>query len=262
MTFAFQTNSTKLQSRLFKVQHLQVLWYGFRGCFTRFDTRLTRAVLQTLMLCQPSTEHKFAQLEPTDPATNRDLNRVRIENEVYIEFPEDSDGFIKISAHDRLSLQNGANAIRDLIYVNGQDLSSKTFPLIHREGVDTRILLKSIATVTVNGVETASGWRAIASPSGITTDTVKSSAFGLADLVDNGKEVAANKLSAANVLETLVRAAQAIRPAMGDLRMRIHLGHLAITEKKKNSPNKYSDPGFNAVLLDATSRGSTHFARR
>lgn len=215
------------------------------------------------MLCQPSSEHNFAQIDPADPATARDLNKIRDEHEVYIEFPKECEGFIRISTNDISRLRSSSAAIRDLIYMNGQELSAKTFPLIHRDGSDTRVLLKTTQNYTVDGIELPGGWRATAKPAA--DDTVEHAApstSGLTVLADTGQKDDADAVSTTRFLETLFRASQAIRPCAGDPRMRIHFGELSITEKKKNSPNEYNALGFKTILAEAATRGSTYFGNK
>lgn len=201
--------------------------------------------IQNLLFALPTPDSDMGQIDETDRATKRELDRIRDECEVFMEVRDD---YIVISASHVTRLQKALQRVRDLLHANARDLVCSTVTLVDRSTTasDSSILLKP--TFQLRGLGSGAGWRGIANPRNPAQETAGSDE----DLVPLTEE---------DLAKAIVRAARAICPVLGELRMRVHLGILALT-KKKDLTEYRTTGGFETLVDNAASRGLTSFGHR
>lgn len=187
----------------------------------------------------------MGHIDEADKATKRELDRIRDECEVFMEVRED---YIVISASLVTRLQKALQRIRDLLRANARDLMCTTIALVDRSttATDSSILLKP--TSQLRGLGSGAGWRGIARPQSL----IQIAADCEEDLVP---------LTEQGLAKAIVQAAHAICPVLGELRMRVHLGILALT-KKKDLVEYRTTGDFETLVENAAGRGLTCFGHR
>lgn len=180
-------------------------------------------------------ESKYDKIDLNDKTTRKALNKIRTECKVYVQV---RDTFIQICGRQPVHIKNGVQALRDFLLANTRGLTRKMIPLVHRgTNVSGSILLKP--TEDLQYTHFSGAWR------------------GVADAKDPTTDDGVVPLTSQVFLQAIHQVAQIIRPVPGELRMRVHLGILSLTQKKK--ADKYSmTQEFKKLLEDVADRGTVY----